>query len=89
MENKIKFNRSFVLYQNENQKHIIGFINVDVFDDHVAIDIYKYQEGKIGLSIIEKYSFGKINEEILKEDIDEWINKCIKEFFSDVYIKEN
>lgn len=89
MKDEIKANKRVVFYQDENQQIIIGFIDAYEFDDYIWLDIYKYQEGKPGLTKINKYTFGNIEGKVSKDAMDEWINKCAKEYFDDAYTQED
>lgn len=89
MKDEIKANKRVVFYQDENQQIIIGFIDAYEFDDYIWLDIYKYQEGKPGLTKINKYTFGNIEDKVSEDAMDEWINKCTKEYFDDAYTQED
>ena len=71
MKDEIKANKRVVFYQDENQQIIIGFIDAYEFDDYIWLDIYKYQEGKPGLTKINKYTFGNIEGKVSKDAMDE------------------
>ena len=86
---EVKFNKKVVYYLDKNQQTIIGFIDVYVFDNYIWVDIYKSEEGKPGLSKIDKYTFENIASETPEVVANKWINKCKEQYFSNAYTQED